>query len=186
MLKTAFDDSSPKQVNKASQFQDDESDDNTSEYQKVFNIMQNWASETNTDLSHVYAAMNASQPLRDSLMIPTKLWTKLAPDIKKAIMDTRRAIENEEKKSPSNTQASSVPRQYSNPSRANTVSSDSQEESEHKLMMSSRTALKTQGLLFEESSDDKSDEYKSFNCHSYMARTLRMTDTVSSQLQTVA
>ena len=64
MLKTAFDDSSPKQVDKASQSQDDVPDGDTSEYQKVFNIMRNWASETNTDLSHVYAAMNVSNPYK--------------------------------------------------------------------------------------------------------------------------
>ena len=58
--------------------------------------MQNWAEETESDLKHVYATMNASPPLRESLMIPSKLWHKLAPEIKKGVLDARSKVIKEE------------------------------------------------------------------------------------------
>jgi hypothetical protein len=160
MLKSTFDDSGPKKFNKVIQDQENEVGNNENEYQQVYTIMQNWANETNAEMSHVYATMNASPPLRESLMIPTKLWMKLAPDIKKAVMEARRVIENEEKK-PATTSTAGVPRQYSNPSRANAMSqNDGGEQTSHQVMVATRNALKTQGLLMEDSSEDDSDDYQ--------------------------
>ena len=128
-------------------------------FTQVFTIMQNWSTETGNDMLHVYATMNASQPLRESLMVPTKLWVKLAPDIKKAIMETKKTIlaspNNAPTKSGSNTP---IPRQYSNPARANNVNTEPEveeqpEEEEPYTHIAAHATLHDNGLLYEDSSD---------------------------------
>ena len=72
LMNNVFDDEdhNNKRFNKASQ---NVTPDKTPEdsFKQVYTIMQNWAEETGNDIHHVYATMNASQPLRESLMIPT-------------------------------------------------------------------------------------------------------------------
>ena len=128
-------------------------------FNQILTTMRNWASETGNDIHHVYAAMNASSHLRESLMIPTKLWIKLSPDIKKAIMETRRTIENS---SDTNRSKNTAPRQYSNPAKANSVlteelseTEDEEEITEHRA---SHMRLSEYGLLYEDSSDNDSTE----------------------------
>ena len=74
-------------------------------------MLQTWAQDTGEELSHVYATMNSSPSLRENLMIPSKLWAKLAPDIKKAIVETRKTIQSPGDKSSKKTTAS-LPKQY--------------------------------------------------------------------------
>ena len=127
----------------------------------------------------MYAAMNSSPPLRDNLMIPTALWSRLAPDIKRAVMETRKKL-HQESADPSSTRtpkpstpSSTVPRQYPNITKVNQV--QLQEEDVRTLnLMQSHDQLSMSGLLYEDSSDT-SESYSS-DVHVHMARSLVVTD----------
>ena len=99
LIKETFHDNS-KHFNRLSNHTNS-AEDQPTEFTQVYTIMQNWAQETGQDLTQVYATMNSSPLLHDNLMIPSVLWTKLAPEIKKAIMDTRRNIQQDQAKSSS-------------------------------------------------------------------------------------
>ena len=82
LLKSTFAESDNKRFHRAASGADTHTSKANMGYSEVYTIMKNWASETDTDMYHVYTTMNASAPLRESLMIVTKLWVKLAPAIK--------------------------------------------------------------------------------------------------------
>ena len=143
--------------------------------------MQNWAEETDSDLKHVYSTMNASPPLRESLMIPLKLWKKLAPEIKKAVLDARSKVIKEEAtqqdhKEDTQKVNSGVPKQYSN--KANLVSTHTSEDDERStssherhVMMSTRNCLQSSAQLL---ASDTSDSEASYESYSYKARTINI------------
>ena len=170
MLKDTFHESNPE---KSPEVSPSRGEPGETEYEKVYNIIQNWANETKQDIHHVFAAMNSSPMLRDSLMVPTKLWMKLAPDIKKAIMEARKDVNDQEKAQKTNQSASSnVPKQYSNPSQANYVSHQSDKNEvtdEHRVMMTSRTNVQRYDYLIDDSSDDDSMDY-GYESNSFIAR----------------
>ena len=130
LIRETFNDNT-KQFNRLSH-QTEFSEDKPNEFTQVYTIMQNWAQETGQELSQVYAAMNSSPPLCDNLMIPSALWNKLAPEIKKAIMDTRRIIQQDQVNPPpldsrdwdQNKNSRAVPRQYPNATKTNHVHLD--------------------------------------------------------------
>ena len=147
--------------------------------------MQNWAEETDSDLKHVYATMNASPPLRESLMIPSKLWKKLAPEIKNPGLDARSKVMKEESAQQDHKEGTqkannSVPKQYS--SRANLASNNKSEDDEHstssnerQVMMSTRECLRSSAQLLD---SDTSDSEESYESYSYMARTIDIPDSL--------
>ena len=189
LLKSTFDENETKRFHKAtaSDTPSDSGKNSTNlDFSQVFAIMQNWAEETDTDLKHVYATMNASPPLRESLMIPSKLWHKLAPEIKKAVLDARSKLIKEEtaqhaskETNPGN--SNGVPKQYTH--KANRVSTDHGERTDEDstsseewlVMMSTRACLKSSGLLLENDSSE-SDSDDTFESYSYMARSVDIAD----------
>ena len=161
MLKSTFAETERenKRFHKASNAEDNPTSKTNMGYSEVYTIMKNWASKTDTDMYHVYSAMNASAPLQESLMIPSKLWVRLAPTIKKAILEARnKVIKEAQVEGPEKTQgtaSTNVPRQYSNPAKANTVTvieahdsdSDTAESADRQAMLSTRDMLHARGLL---------------------------------------
>ena len=98
-------------------------------------------------------------------MIPSTLWNKLAPEIKKAIMDTRKKIYQESNSKPASSSLSppksggNVPRQYPNAARVNRV--QQQDEDVRKMnLLKTHDQLVSHGLLYEDSSET-SDSYSS-------------------------
>ena len=173
LMNDVFDDhdGSNKRFNKAAQIQTSDKQPEDS-FKQVYTIMQNWAEETGNDIHHVYATMNASQPLRESLMIPTKLWIKLAPDIKKAIVETRKSITTESSGNASKAQA--IPKQYSNPAKVNHTAQSEQageEDDRQAHKATSHSSVQQYGLLYEDSSDEDSDEFELNERHVGMVNT---------------
>ena len=137
LLKSTFDDSDTKKFHKATAEEHTggtESNSKALDFSQVYAIVQNWAEETDMDVKHVYSTMNASPPLRESLMIPSKLWKKLAPEIKKAVLDAPSKVIKEEAahqdhKETTHKINSGVPKQYS--SKANLASMHTNEDDEN-------------------------------------------------------
>ena len=157
-------------------------------YSEVYTIMKNWASEMDTDIYHVYSTMNATAPLRESMMIPTKLWIKLAPAIKKAILEARNKVikeaQSEKPEKPQGNGESAVPRQYSKLAKANTLTMEEAHESDsdsvgsgnRQAMLSTREMLHSHGLLQEDSLEEWSSTDETMECYSYMARSTMVHD----------
>ena len=186
LLKSTFDDGDAKKFHNATTEDHTKGTGNsnaTLDFAQVYAIMQNWAEETDLDLKHVYSTMNASPPLRKSLMIPSKLWKKLAPEIKKAVLDAQAKVMKEEasqldqNEDPQKSKGG-LPKQYS--SRANLASTHVEEDDEcsissHKrhVMMSTREWLRLSAQLLASDMLDSEESYKSY---SYMARTINISD----------
>jgi len=156
LMDVTFDNSmSDKRFNKATQ--DEAREKGEDSFTQVFKTMQNWSEETGNDMYHVYATINASASLRDSLMIPHKLWVKLAPDIKKSILETRKRLQESQNTSGSNYDSkNNVHKQYSNPVNANNITTKGEEsEDEPTEHMAAHRRLKDYGLLYEDSSDEE-------------------------------
>ena len=81
-------------------------------------------------------------------MIPSKLWVKLAPDIKKAIVDTRKTLQSPRDKTPTKTTAS-LPKQYP-------AVQDSTKDHQT-FLLHRQDQLKSSDLLYESSDNSSID-----------------------------